>query len=344
VAFIAYAQLSSLDDRFDGTVGFDFRGTLYEPARHVLQRKSPYVDLADDAAIGSGNPAVYPPLSIVGALPLAPLDFEVAYAVWALLLLGAVVAALLIVGVRDWRCHALALLSPPVLQSAYVGNITLLLALPLALAWRSKELSVRAGLALGTAIAIKPLLVPMVGWLLITRRFTASAVAVASSVALAVGPWAAIGFDGFREYPRLLDRIDSIYGLGSYSVPSAFWQIAERSDVRHLICLVVAVVFFGAAVVLRNSRDGDIRTFSIMLTACIAASPIVWPHYLALLLVPIGIVCPRVGPLWLYPYALPLVLNFDDRLLRAGGFIAFVLVMTAVILASSRRSLARVGP
>lgn len=69
---IAVAQWSDLSDRFD-THGFDFRGTLWEPARAVLDGSSPYPD-PDDPSIVTGNPSVYPPLAIVVSIALARID------------------------------------------------------------------------------------------------------------------------------------------------------------------------------------------------------------------------------------------------------------------------------
>ena len=134
--FVALLQVRSLDTKFDGVIGFDFRGTIYEPAQAVVDGVSPYPRLTDGAVIESGNPAVYPPVTILAATPLTQLHFHAAYAAWTLVLAASVVGALLLAGVRDWRCHALASPSPPVIQALYLGNVTLLLMVSLSLAWR----------------------------------------------------------------------------------------------------------------------------------------------------------------------------------------------------------------
>ena len=56
---VALLRLDSLHDRFD-TLGFDFRGTLWEPAGKMLDGASPYPGTAD-GAIASGNPSVSAP-------------------------------------------------------------------------------------------------------------------------------------------------------------------------------------------------------------------------------------------------------------------------------------------
>jgi len=73
------------------SLGFDFRGTLWEPGRAILAGSSPYP--APDA-VADGNPSVYPPPILLAALPLALLPLSVATVIWAACLLVSVLAAL----------------------------------------------------------------------------------------------------------------------------------------------------------------------------------------------------------------------------------------------------------
>ena len=312
---VAAAQWSDLSGRFD-TYGFDFRGTLWEPARAVLDGTSPYPH-PDDPSIVTGNPSVYPPLAILALVPLARVDFDVAYVLWSVVLIGAVAGALRIVGLRDWRCYSLALLSPPVVYGVFFGNITLLLLLPLALAWRWRRHAVRVGLAVAALVAVKPFLLPLALWLVLTRRWRATVVALVGAAALIVVPWAVIGFDGFRDYPRLVDRVESAYGPGTDSLPAALSWVATGHTARQVMCGVAALALVALAVRLRRGPDGDLRVFAILIGVSVVATPMVWPHYVALLLVPLAIARPRVDAAWFLPYALWPILAIDDRVLRA---------------------------
>ena len=326
---VTVAQVADLNDRFD-TYGFDFRGTLWQPAGDVLDGRSPYPRL-DAPSIVTGNPSVYPPLAILALVPLARIDFEVAYVVWTLALIAAVVGALLIAGVRDWRCHSLALMSPPVVYGIFFGNITLLLLLPLALAWRWRAEAVRVGIAIATLVAVKPFLLPLVFWLVLTRRLRGAVVAVVASAALILVPWAAIGFDGLRWYPRLLDRLESAYGPGTDSLPAALSWLASSHTARQVMCGVAALALLALAVRLRAGPHGDLHVFAILTATSVLASPMVWPHYVALLLVPLAIARPRVSGAWLLAYALWPILAIDDRVLRASTF----LLLTLAVLSAS---------
>jgi hypothetical protein len=57
--------------------GFDFRGTLWEPARAILDGRPVYPE-PTRAAVVVRNPAVYPPLFVLAAVPLAVLPFTAA--------------------------------------------------------------------------------------------------------------------------------------------------------------------------------------------------------------------------------------------------------------------------
>ena len=120
-------------------VGFDFRGTMWEPARALLDGRSIYPEPTREAVV-VGNPAVYPPVvhprvraSCVAAgnsgppgsgssssqLPCSPRCGSSR--------------------VRDWRSLVLAATSPVVVHGLWYGNLTVLLVLPLALAWRYRD-------------------------------------------------------------------------------------------------------------------------------------------------------------------------------------------------------------
>ena len=54
----------------------------------------------------------------------------------------------------------------------------------------------------------------------------------------------------------------------------------------------------------RGRRGDDRGAFCLALAAAVAMTPILWLHYLLLLLVPLAIVRPRFTPLWLLPIVL----------------------------------------
>jgi alpha-1,2-mannosyltransferase len=284
-------------------IGFDFRGTLWEPARALLDGLPVYPE-PTRAAVVVGNPTVYPPPFILAAVPLAFLPVSVASWVWFWALAATVLAAMWILGVRDWRCLVLAVTSPVVVHGLYYGNLTVLLVLPLALAWRYRERARIAGVAVGVAVAAKLFVWPLVVWLLVTRRFRAAAWSAVSAVGLVLGAWAVIGFQGLRDYQELLEAVQDVYAVRSVSLSTLAGGLGVSTDISVALALAAGVVCVVLGASLAGRADGDRRSFAVLVVACIVASPIVWPNYAALLLVPIAVTWPRLAPAWFFGYAI----------------------------------------
>jgi hypothetical protein len=69
--------------------------------------------------------------------------------------------------------------------------------------------------------------------------------------------------------------------------------------------LVAGAVAFAAAVALvLLRRRGGVLTFGAAVVAALLATPILWNHYLVLLIAPIALARPRLAPLWLLPLVL----------------------------------------
>jgi len=282
--------------------GFDFRGTLWEPARALLDGR-PIYPPPTEAAVVVGNPAVYPPLFILATVPLALVPVGTAAWLWFVLLAVGVAVSLWILGVRDWRCYVLAVTSPVVVHGLFFGNLTVLLVLPLALAWKYRDHALVAGLAVGLAVAAKLFVAPLVVWLLLTRRFRAAAWAVGSAALLVLGAWAAVGFEGLRDYPTLLRVVQDVYAVRSMSVSTVAGVLGASVSTAVAIAAVAGIACLAVAVWLAPRPDRDRRAFAVVVAACIVASPIVWPNYAALLFVPIAVTWPTVAPAWFFGYA-----------------------------------------
>jgi hypothetical protein len=284
-------------------VGFDFRGTLWEPARALLDGLPIYPEPTREA-VSVGNPAVYPPVFILASVPLALLPATAAAWIWLVMLAAAVFGSVWLLGVRDWRCLVLAVTSPVVVHGLWYGNLTVLLVLPLALAWRYRDRARLAGIAVGATIAAKLFVWPLVVWLLLTRRFRAAAWAVGSAAVLVLGAWALVGFDGLNDYPTLLRAVQDVYAVRSLSVSTVAGALGASVSVSVALAALIGLLCLAAATWLVRRPDGDRRAFAAVVGACILASPIVWPNYAALLLVPIAITWPRLAPVWFFGYAI----------------------------------------
>ena len=277
--------------------------TFWVAGRTVLHGGDPYPVLASlpDVADKWFAPFVYPPVAAYLLAPVAALPFTLAKVVFLLLNLGAVALALRLLGVRDWRCYGAAFAAPPVIEAAGIGTISIPLLLIVAAAWRWRARTVRAGLLVACAVTAKLFLWPVWFWLVRGRRYRSAAIAVTASLVAVLGSWAAIGFAGLRDYPTLLDRMTGLEGPNSYSVYSLLRVFgvgdggaAKAGYVLGIGALALALCFV----------RGDRRTLVALLGVSFLATPILWPHYLVLLFVPIAFVSRRFSWLWLAPVAL----------------------------------------
>jgi hypothetical protein len=164
-------------------------------------------------------------------------------------------------------------------------------------------------------------------WMLATRRLRALLVAVVIGIAVTLAAWAAIGFDGLREYPDLVQRLSDIQAERSYSLVGMAATAGLGSGVGQAITLAAGIALLAACVVLARRGD-DVRSFTCAVAATLALSPIVWLHYLTLLLVPVAIARPRFSLIWL----LPVLLWVSPKPGYAEGFQTFMPAIAAAIL------------
>jgi hypothetical protein len=171
------------------SVAADFHDAYYPAAKRLLDGANPYAVTPSQVAAGLGF--VYPALSALLFAPFALLGNGVASVIDMLLGVACVPAILWTLNVRDWRVYGVMVLLLPVFDGWPSGNLTLPLALMVALAWRHRDRPWAAGLLAAAAISIKPFAWPLGLWLLATRRWKAAAWALVSGVAvnlLALGP------------------------------------------------------------------------------------------------------------------------------------------------------------
>ena len=151
--------------------------------------------------------------------------------------------------------------------------------------------------------------------------------AVVIGVCAALGAWALIGFDGFTGYPDLLRRLSEIQSERSYSLVGMAATVGLPAEVGKALTFGVGLGLLAGCVAFARRRD-DFRSFTCALAATLALSPIVWLHYLVVLLVPMAIARPRFSALWL----LPVLLWASPKPGYAEGFQTFLPAIAAVVI------------
>ncbi len=261
----------------------------------VLHGHSPYGSVAH-AALARNDEFVYTPATAVLLVPLAVLPAELGRVLVLLLGIACVLWALRLLGVRDWRCYGLSILTAPVLDSTSLGALSTLVLLVVAAAWRLRDRTPSGPLAASIAAVWKLVLWPLGIWLLATRRLRAAALAAVAAAVLVLGSWAAIGFAGLRGYGHLVRALSRVEAGESYSLAGLV-----GSSGLVTVLLVAAVV--GAVVAAARSDDGDRRAFAVAVAGALLATPVLWLHYFVLLFVPLALYRPRLSAVWFVPLA-----------------------------------------
>jgi hypothetical protein len=331
--------------RLMGGFLFDFRGDLYDPARAILQGRDPYdphflASLA--AAMRAGRPvshafalAVYPAPSLLAAIPFAFVGFVPAGITFQGLMVAAMVGGLRLLGVRDWRCIVLALVSWPFLFGLDVGALGPVVVLGIGVAWRLRARLWGPALAIASIVVAKLFPWTLVAWLVVTRRFKALALTLVIGAALLIGGWAVIGFAGLADYPRMLSDLSFVERDAGVSLVTALMTVGVPGGLSEVISLMVALMIIAIAYRFVRRANGEAQALGLAVIAALIASPIVWPHYFVLLFVPIALTSPRLSPLWLLP--LPTVLIVDSQTKGLLGVVPWLLLIAAVGIALCRR-------
>jgi hypothetical protein len=283
---------------------FDFH-TFWLAARDVLHGRSPYpASLPHVAEQKTFRPFVYPAPAAYALAPLAILPYPVANALFALIGIAAVAGALVLLDIRDWRCYGAVFAWPAVWSSMINGAVSSLLVLACAALWRYRSRPYVAGSLVAALVVFKLYLWPLGVFLLVTRRYRASLAAVVVGAVATLGSWALLGFAGFRQYPQLLDRLTSLVADQSYSPYAFFRALGASPPAARYAMLGLGALLLVAIAAWGRRADGERAAFIAAVAASLVLTPIVWPHYLVLLVVLVALAQPTFGAVWIGPIAL----------------------------------------
>jgi hypothetical protein len=316
---------------------YDFRGGLFNAGLAILHGRSPYQPgfLAHQAAImraggiARGETAanafsipVYPAFANLIVVPLSLLPYAVAGALYTVASVAAMIAGIRLLGVRDWRCFALVLISWPFLKGVYLGAVGPFLVLGTGVAWRYRERLWPPALAIAATVATKVFPWPLGVWLLITRRFQTFALAVGLGLLLTFGAWAVIGFDGLAQYPKMLSEISFLQEGRAVSVVSVLLVAGLSPGAAGAAALALTAAILAGAWRIGSRPDGQAKAFGLVIIAGLTSTPIVWEHYMVLLFVPIALASPRLSRAWLLPLCTPLIAVVSGALIPVSHKVA----------------------
>lgn len=290
---------------------FDFRGDLFNAAHAILHGHSPYHPeyLAQMAAMlratGEANPTfatpVYPAPILLASVPFGLVPLWLGGIVFIALSAAGMVWGLRLLGVRDWRCIVLALISWPSIFGLWFGTVSPLLVLGAGLAWRYRENTSRCAGAISAMVLSKVFPWTLMFWPVVIRRWRTLLLTLALMIVPTLACWAVIGFHTIWAYPGMLSNLSYIESRAGVSVYAMLLSLGFGHSAALVLAVGAGAWLMLAAWRMSRRPEGTASAFGLLVMAALTASPLVWIHYEVLLFVPIALLSPRMSVLWFLP-------------------------------------------
>lgn len=277
----------------------DFHDAYYVAGYRLLHGGDPYAWTHTE--INAGVAFVYPAFSALFFAPFALIGEGAAGVLFTFVCIALTPLTLWVLRVRDRRIYGVTLLWLPVFSAWQSANETILLVFIAALVWRYRGNPIVAGALTAAAISLKPVMWPLALWLLATRRWRASGYGLAAGLLINLVSWSAVGFGKVGVYLRDSGLDTHHSWRAGYGVAAAFGHLGFSRSFGDVMTVMLCVALVAAIVYVAfvKHREGQALTLTIILM--LAASPLVWAHYFALLLIPMALEHPRMSWLWALP-------------------------------------------
>lgn len=233
-------------------------------------------------------------------LPLARLPPDVAVTIWLGVSLTALLLSILVIG-REvnaaWTSTGLLAVAAGTLafagtQSFFAtGNLSLLLLLALTICWGAARDGrwTTAAVWLGACLSVKPFLLIFAPYLLLTRRFRALVVTLATAALCFAAGSLIFGVDAYRSwYGALAQSGDWAWGVMNASLLGVFRRAFDTQPIGTPLVVapvlvkgwVVAAGLIGIVTLVACLRSADVdRPFALLLVAAQLISPLGWIYY-----------------------------------------------------------------
>jgi hypothetical protein len=253
--------------------------------------------LGDCCVVHLPHASPHPPLAGLLVLPLTWLDLQTASLAWAGLEL---VCLALVVGMlsrQSWTTVLVltgALLAWHPLRTEMVhGQFTVLQLLLLVLAYRDRQTGreLRAGILLGLAICLKPIVLPLVLVLLRERQVRGLIGLCLAVISVGSLSLALLGPHGLETYLRELPQTGGLYQdyVLNMSIWTVGWKLSpDHPEIAASLSMGAGLLLLGGiGVFLWRARNRDLA-FGAVLAASTVLNPVAWDIYLVLALLPLA--------------------------------------------------------
>jgi hypothetical protein len=265
-----------------------------------------------------------PPLGLA-VTPLTALTLDEGTVTWYMLhvvALGLACAVLPVRTIVKLAAFGTAAFALGVSRDLALGNVSALLLLPLALAWRWLDQPL-GSIAQAVAISVRPTLGVLIVWQLLRRQWSAVAWTLGAGLVLVALTLPFVGPEGYADYLTVLRNMTGVTGVGLDAASTAL-ALGADEELARLVLLATYAIGIGA-VVASLRRDREVG-YIVAVGASLLLSPLLWDHYLALLVLPGAFLAERGRP---WGLALPLLSWLPQELLALVAMSAVVLPFLA---------------
>jgi len=264
-----------------------------------------------------------PPLG-VSLVPISGLDEHTASVVWFVLKSAALLAGCLLMPVA-LPVRALTFVGVAVsfwaMRDLVLGNVGVLLVLPMAMAWRWLDRPL-GSIALAATISVRPSTGALLIWQLLRRQWRAAAWTIGAGIGLILLSLPFVGIDGYRDYFDVLGNMVTP-GAGSENRDLGATLVTLGLDDRWIGLVRLGGILLGVVFILLSLRRDRELGFMITLAASMLMVPLMWEYYLIMLALPLALMADRWRPVVL----LVLVLSW-----LPSAFAPALLLLTILLL------------
>ncbi len=289
----------------------------HEAAERLLQTGTPYVPESLESGFEPMGQFLYlypPPLSIA-VTPLTLLEAEMGTVLWYLLKIGALGLAAALMPVRPTTrllAFGISLFGFAVLRDLVMGNVSILITLALAAGWRWLDRPA-GSIALALAASVRVTTGAYLIWFAARRAWHPLAWMLGAGLTVAVLSLPFVGVDGYLDYAAVLGNVSD---TGDLEQNRHLTVLALELGVpqERLWLVLVPVWALAVVAIVRSTRGEPEVGYMVTAGAALLLAPLMWDHYLSMLLLPAAFLFERgrrwaiVLPLlsWLPPPLTPL--------------------------------------
>jgi len=227
---------------------------------------------------------LYPPTMALAFTPVARMALGEGAVVWYLLHVGSLALAAALMPVRAHiRLLALGLasLSLSVLMDSMNGNVSTMLLLPAAAAWRWLDRPA-GSVAMALAISVRTTFGLFLVWQALRRAWRPLLWTITVGAVLVLVTLPMLGVEAYRDYLTMLRHVSVAGEIRSSDLAATALHLglsASSAWMANILGWAIAV----GAVVLSLRRDREVG-FMVTLGASLLTAPLMWEHYLTLVM------------------------------------------------------------